>query len=279
MYTDFMNSISELRADHPLLSDFLSCVTILIICAIAWRLGTRIIGGIFERAKKSKKLHMTEQQIKKVDTTRTISQSIFKYLVFIVWTLVTLQVFDVPVGSLLAVAGVGGIAIGIGAQSLVKDILNGIFILFENQFSVGDIIKISDMVGTVEDFNFRTTRIRSFDGDLHIIPNGEIRFVTNRSIGFRRVVLDVDICYEEDADKVIGIIGEELKKAEGEIGEITGGGKVLGVSALSEHSVTIKFCVDCELGTNTTVERELLKRVHDRFKQEGVRLPPPCLVR
>ena len=274
---DIIKNIREFFTAFPVLMNLLSCLMVLVVCIIVWQLGKRVISGIFEKTKKTTKLHIQvpEQYFKKVDTARTITQSILKYLVFVVGALIILQIFGVPVGSLLTVAGVGGIAVGIGAQSLVKDILNGIFIWFESHFSVGDTVKIKDMIGVIEDFNFRTTRIRSFDGDLHIIPNGEIRCITNRSKGIRRVIQDVSISFDEDVNKVIEIIGSELKTAEEEIADVIGNGTVLGVSALSDVSVTIKFCIDCEPGSEFTVEREMLKRIHSRFKQEAIRLPHP----
>ncbi|WP_337960997.1 mechanosensitive ion channel family protein [Caloramator sp. mosi_1] len=129
------------------------------------------------------------------------------YFVAAIW------IFDIK--TVIAVTGVAGVAIGFGAQNLVKDIISGVFILFEDQFAVGDYVVIDGLSGFVETIGIRVTKLRDFSGDLHIIPNGTISKVTNKTRGNMRALVDVDIAYEEDIDHAISVIKEvceEVKK-------------------------------------------------------------------
>jgi len=246
--------------------------SILIICIgfILHRLGKKIIKNAFDRSKRAKKAFVN---IKKIDTTKTIVLSLFRYAMLILVIIYVLQIFSVNLTSILAVAGVGGIAIGIGAQSFVKDILNGMLVWFEDQYAVGDNVQISDITGIVEDLNLRTTKIRSYNGDLNIVPNSEIRIVTNMSKGFRRAIVDIDVSYHENHDKVIKIIEEELTEAKSEIPGITGNVEVVGIQMLKEFALSIRICALCEPSASWDVERTLRKRLLACFKREGIEVP------
>jgi len=160
-----------------LVNRILISAVITVVAVILQKLGKRAIKRGFERAKRS----VSEQASKKLDTTRSIILGLFKYSILVIAIVLVFQTFKVDLSSILTLAGIGGIAVGIGAQSLIKDILNGTFIWFENQFSVGDMITVADRCGRVVDFNLRTTKLVDEAGELYIIPNSEIRVVKNSS--------------------------------------------------------------------------------------------------
>ncbi|WP_317367858.1 mechanosensitive ion channel family protein [uncultured Tyzzerella sp.] len=214
---------------------------------------------------------------RKRQTLSEVLASVVKYTVWFIAICSVLTNFGVNVTSLIAVAGVGSVAIGFGAQSLVQDIITGMFILFEDQFGVGDIITVDRLTGTVESIGLRSTKIRSADGDLHIIPNGIIKIVTNMSKEFNRATIDIGVAYEENIDRVISIMKDEVelifknKMIEGLIASP----KVLGIIDLADSSVIIRILADTEIGENWQVEREIRRFIKKRFDKENINIPYP----
>ena len=270
---DTIARILELAfADYQktILASLINSAIVVVAALIIHRIGRRIIRKTFDRTKRSKKPYIN---IKKIETATTITLSLFHYFVLIVSILIILHLFHVNITSILAVAGVGGIAIGIGAQSLVKDILNGILIWFEEQYVVGDTIDIMGMSGTVEGFDLRLTKIRNYNGDLHIIPNSEIHTVTNMSKGFKRAILDIDISYQEDLDRIILIVEQEIAEAGKTISGITGAVQLVGIQSLKEFALSIRLSAMCEPEACWSIERQLRKQLLKRFRSEGIQLP------
>ncbi|NNA37678.1 mechanosensitive ion channel, partial [Pseudomonas lundensis] len=185
----------------------LGAILVFIAMSIAIRLGNKIIDKFFHR-KSLGKISIEERR---ANTLSTILKSVFRYLIYFVG-IVTIVGFFMDVTSIIAVAGVGGLAIGFGAQDLVRDVVTGFFIFLEDQFSVGDYINIDSFGGIVENMGLRTTQIRDFNGDLHILPNGEISRVTNHSRGNMRAMVDVRIAYEEDIQRAIEILNKLCQK-------------------------------------------------------------------
>ena len=183
------------------------------------------------------------------------------------------QLFGINVMSLLAAAGVVGIAVAFGAQSVVKDVITGFFIIFEGKFEVGDIVTIDDFTGTVESITLRCTTIKNYVGDLYIIPNGAIEKVLNRQKYPHDVSIDVEIAYESDINTAIRVLEDCGKKAQREFSLITGDLKVLGVVALGDNGVTIRSLVPCEGGNQYDVEREMLRRIKYAFDENGIEIP------
>jgi small conductance mechanosensitive channel len=188
-----------------------------------------------------------------------------------------LSVWGVDPTSLLALGGLASVAVGLGAQSIIQDILTGAFILIEDQFSVGDVVKIEGYSGTVESVGMRTTRIRSADGDLYIIPNGQIKIITNMSKGFNRAVVDVGISYNENIDRVIDLLTAELEKIYNDklIPGIIDCPQVLGVEQLADSSVVIRIKADCSVGENWNIERQLRRLIKNALDREGIEIPFP----
>lgn len=217
---------------------------------------------------------------RKAKTLFTVCTSVIKYVIYFFVFCQILSIFGVNVMSFIAVAGVGSIAIAFGAQSLVQDIITGMFILVEDQFAVGDVITLEGYTGTVEGIGIRTTRIRSADGNLFIIPNGQVKIVTNMSKGFNRAVVDISVAYEENVDKVISVMKDELKKAF-ENNKINGLLKipdVLGVVDLADSAVIIRISADSAIGENWAIEREIRRIIKNRFDKENICIPYPQIV-
>lgn len=243
---------------------------------------TVIVGAILIRLgrKGLKKLLNMGIYGRQMDESRrqTISQLLINVYEGVAWFLVVviaLSKLNINVNSLLAVAGVGGIAVGFGAQSLVKDTLSGLFIFFENQFVVGDTVDLAGLSGTVEKMTLRVTELRSFEGDLHVIPNGEITLVTNHTRSFHRAVVDVQVEYEERLDKVIAALEKEMRACTGQIEGMNGTPECLGVVGLEESGVKIEIIADCAAKQHWAVERELRRRIKDCFDREGIAMARP----
>jgi len=248
------------------------CVVVVIIAAVIIKILKKGVKKIIYSNKG-----FSERKSK---TLYTVCSSVIKYIIFFFAVCQILSVFGINIMSFIAVAGVGSIAIAFGAQSLVQDIITGLFILAEDQFAVGDVINLEGYSGTVEAIGIRTTRIRSNDGDLFIIPNGQIKIVTNMSKGFNRAVVDISVAYEEDVDKVISVMKDEMKKAFEEklIDGLLGVPNVLGVVELGDSAVVIRISADSAIGENWAIEREIRRIVKNRFDRENICIPYPQLV-
>ena len=213
---------------------------------------------------------------KRAKTLGVLLLSILRYLVFFIAGIMVLQTCGVQTGSILASAGIAGLAVGFGAQNLVKDIISGFFILFEDQFSVGEYVTVAGITGTVEELGIRSTTIREWTGHLYTIPNGEIVQVKNFERGPILAVVTISIAYEADIDRAIEVIKEHLGKLFHEQDCILEMPTVLGVEALSEFSVDLLVTAKCNAGTHWAVEREMRKRIKEALDLEGVPIPFPA---
>jgi small conductance mechanosensitive channel len=212
----------------------------------------------------------------------TLTQALSYLLRVVVWAvtlLLLLGEFGISLGPLIAGAGIVGVALGFGAQSLVRDFLSGFFILLENQFGVGDVIDISapggPVSGKVEDLSLRTTSLRAFDGTLHIVPNGNIQFLGNKSKGWSRAIVDVTVAYGEDLDHVREVLDElfdELRQDKKLAELLFSGPTVLGPEQMGDSRVTMRIVADTRPGKKPDLERELRKRIVRRFGERGVKV-------
>jgi small conductance mechanosensitive channel len=203
--------------------------------------------------------------------------------VLVVWALFTiLPELGVNITPMLASIGIAGIALGFGAQSLVKDVLNGLFILVENQYSKGDVVTVAGISGQVEEVGLRRTVLRDLDGVVHHVPNSQIGVASNLTQEWSRVNLNVSVAYGEDLDRVFEVInrvGRELA-ADAEFGPlILKAPQVLRVEAFGESGIAIKVLGDTEPIRQWEVLGELRKRLIRAFLEEGIRVPfPPHVV-
>ena len=254
------------------LNIFGKIISIIIIFLIV-RIITSIAYKIIDRTVNSKGLRFGNQG--RTTTIGGVLKKTIKYILFFIAIIMSLELIGVKTGSILATAGIGGLAISFGAQSLVKDIITGFFIIMEEQFNVGDHVKVLDYEGYVEEVGIRVTKIRGFAGDLYIIPNGTIQDVTNMTRGAMRSWVDIPISYEEDLDKVLNLltlICDEIKENNENIVE---GPTVLGVTELGDFYVRISIIAKTIPGFQWAVEREIRKRAKERFEEEKMSIPYP----
>ena len=180
--------------------------------------------------------------------------------------------------SILATAGIGGIAIGFGAQSLVKDMITGFFILLEDQYALGDYVKIGDCEGIVEELGVRVTKLRDFSGELHIIPNGNIQVVTNRTRGAMRALVEVEIAYEEDINRAIKALEKMCNDIKSTNDSIIEGPNIIGVTDLAEYGVKLRIVAKAKAMDQWSVEREIRKKAKETLDKENIEIPYPRIV-
>jgi small-conductance mechanosensitive channel len=216
--------------------------------------------------------------------TATLTQAVSYVVRVLVWTLTLLLLlgeFEIQIGPLLAGAGIAGVALGFGAQSVVRDLLSGFFILLENQFGVSERVTVlagsKEVSGKVETLSLRTTELRDFDGTLHIIPNGNFIVVGNHSRGWARAIVDVQVAYTEDLHRVRGVLEElfrELREDQDTGRAFFSGPEVLGVEGVvGEKDVTLRVTAEVRPTRRGDLERLLRQRIKERFDERGISVP------
>lgn len=261
----------DMRDIENIVNKGIRIVVIIILMYITIKIGNRLISKFVKRQIESNARFSMDNQ--KAKTIGEVLKSVLKYMTYFIGAALILS--DAFNGISVAMASVGGFALGFGAQSLVKDIINGFFILFEDQYGVGDHVTIGTFSGIVETIGIRTTVIRDFSGDVHLIPNGTINQVTNHSRGNIRFIVDVDISYEEDIDNAIKVISNVCNKYKNENENIVEPIEVLGVNSLNASSVTIRIIGKTKPLKQWEAERELRKRVKKVLDEEGIEIPYP----
>lgn len=256
---------------ETLINKTLIIIGVFILMYISIKIGNYLIRKFVERQVKSNtRLSLDSQRAK---TLGEVMKSVLKYAVYFIG--IASIISTLFKGLSFTFASMGGLAVGFGAQSLIKDLINGFFILFEDQFGVGDHITVGTFNGIVESIGIRTTIIKDFTGDIHSIPNGSIIQVTNHSRGNIRFIVDVDIAYEENIDNAISIIKEVCSNFEQNNEDIRESIEVLGVNALNASSVTIRVIGKSKPLKQWEMERELRKLIKLRLDKEGIEIPYP----
>jgi moderate conductance mechanosensitive channel len=266
--------------DKWLLDPKISLVNLLIVIVVTiflMRFASALIKNVFylfERGAVNREEAAARRRLQTLSATlRGIAQTVILFI-GLMTSLVQLGINITPI---LASAGVLGIAIGLGAQSLIKDFFAGLLILLEDQFSVGDTVKIAETTGTVEQLTLRVTRVRALDGSLTIIPNGSVGAVVNYSKGWSRVVLDIEVDYKEDVDRAMRVMLETAKRMKEEIpADVIEEPAMLGVDKLGSTSVTLRLLMKTGANKQADVGRELRRRVKLAFDQEGIKTPVPA---
>lgn len=245
----------------------LKVVLLLLLAVLLLRLGDAAIDRFFARR---------EEENRRINTLRTLLKSGLHYTAYFIIIVTVLSLFGVKVEAILAGAGIVGLAVGFGAQSLVRDVITGFFILLEDQFAVGDYVTAAGVSGTVEEMGLRVTKLRDFGGQLHIIPNGQITMVTNYSKGNTRALVEVGVSYEENLERVLAVLKKTCEEAASELSEvIVEGPKVLGVEGFGQHDILIRIIAYTKPLHHWYVERELRRRIKEAFDREGIEIPYP----
>ena len=217
---------------------------------------------------------------KRSSTISKVINNAIGILLFIVVLFTILAEIGINIGPALASLGILGLAISFGAQSLIKDLINGIFILMENQYGIGDVIKVAGVVGLVEEVNLKRTILRDLDGVVHYVPNGEINIASNFTKEYSRVNMNISIAYRENLDRVIKVINKicvDMAKDDEWREKILKIPQVLRVDAFGELGVEIKIFGDTQPLAQWEVMGELRKRIKDVFDKQGIEIARPYM--
>jgi small conductance mechanosensitive channel len=217
-------------------------------------------------------------QIKRAYTLTHIVRDIARIVILFVGMSMILSEVGVDLKPLLAAAGLGGLAIGFGAQSLVKDLISGFFILSEDSVRIGDVVEVAGVVGLVEEVELRTIKLRDVSGNLHVVPNGVIDKVKNLTKDYSYSVLDIGVAYRENVDEVMGVlqeIAEDLRRDSRFADDILEPLEMLGVDQFKDSAVMIKCRIKTEPHKQWRVGREMNRRIRNTFDAKGIKIPFP----
>lgn len=243
----------------------------LFVRLFAWR--------IFRASMRAAGDRITEGQERRFRTLAGVIRGLLVGVIVISAALMMLNELDYNIGPLLAGAGIAGVAVGFGAQTLIKDLIGGYFVIMEGQFLVGDWIEVEgqskSVGGTVEEIRMRTTLLRDVEGTLHIVPNGEIGIASNFTRGWARAVVDLDIYYREDIDRVLELLREACARALDQMETakyVTDGPEVLGVQEVAGRTVVVRVAARTEAYNKIPVGRELRGLLVKELEQNGITL-------
>lgn len=251
-------------------------VLIWLLAWIAWRVLLLVARRIVAKADDGDDATLSQGE-KRAETIAQLLRSVGQVVILLLAVLLTLRLF-LDITPLLGGVAVLGLAVSFGAQSLIKDLLSGFFILVENQFTVGDVIDAGGKSGTVERMTLRVVMLRDLEGVLHIVPNGEITSVSNKTRGWARAVVDVGVGYDADVDQALSVIRDEAMKFAADPAwqrHFDGVPEVAGVQQLGDNAITIRVLFRTRPGSQWDTGREFRRRVKLRLDREGIDIPFP----
>ncbi|HOA83406.1 mechanosensitive ion channel family protein [Thermodesulfovibrio thiophilus] len=257
------------------LKGILHIIVILILTWLALRLAKRFSAGLIRLIIRKKE---DEEFQKRTTTLGNIVRYALISIIVAISGITVLREVGIDIGPILATAGIGGLAIGFGAQSLVKDVISGFFILMEDQIRVGDVVEIGGKSGSVEKISLKTTVLRDMSGNVHYVPNGQISVVTNMTKEYSRYVFEIGVAYKEDVDEVMEIIkkiDEEMRHDPEFKDDILEPIEVLGVDQFADSAVIIKARTTTLPIKQWRVAREFNRRIKKRFDELKIEIPFP----
>lgn len=248
---------------------------VLVGVAVVWLVATRAASRWVNRVGRGDTISDAERR-QRAETLWVGIRRIILAVVLIIVVLTVMNIWDIPIGSFVAIGSAVGVAVGFGAQSVVKDIIAGFLILMENQFAVGDVVNVAGVTGAVQEMRLRVTVLRDLDGYVHYVPNGAISVASNYTSAFARVVVTVGISYSSDVDHAIQVMGEELSTlAEERPDQVLETPQVLGVEELGNSAVSLRALMKVGPQDRWNLRREALRRIKLRFDSEGIEIPFP----
>lgn len=224
-----------------------------------------------------KKLKYKKYNEKRTKTVNGLLNNIFKYVLIVVEFLLILSTFGVNTTSLVASLSVVGVVVGLALKDTLQDFVNGIFIITDRQFDIGDYVKINGFEGEIVDFGLRATRVRGVNGEINIISNSNLNDIVNYSQTKSYAIIDVGVNYKESSDKIIDVLNElskEFINIEGVIDNIS----ILGIQELADSCVVYRIKVETDSGMHYQVRREILKMIKDEFDRKSIDIPYPQVV-
>ncbi|GIO32786.1 MULTISPECIES: mechanosensitive ion channel family protein [Paenibacillus] len=240
----------------------------IIVLFIVTRIAIRVVSKIIDRSLERHQQSRINVNPRRFATVGELLKNITAVTCNFVMVLLILSEFNFKLGPLLAGAGVLGLAIGFGAQSLVKDVITGFFIILEDQFAVGDVIQTGTYKGTVEVIGLRSTRIVSMNGETHILPNGTITSVTNFSLSNALAMVDLPVKNERSLEDTVGLIKQSLTGVQEENPNLIAVPDVLGIQSMSTSEYVIRIVAQCEPNTRAEVERDILEHIKQALEAE-----------
>lgn len=253
-------------------------VLLILLCAwVAQRLATRLIRGF--RMRIAAKLSVPAS-VRRAETLGRVCRYVASVVILLIAIMLALSELGISIAPLLGAAGVVGLAIGFGAQNLVKDYVAGFFLLLENQLARGDVVQVAGLSGVVEDVTLRYVQLRAYDGNVHFVPNGLISTVTNMSRDYAYAVMEVGVAYHEDLDQVFTVLREtatELRADSKFRARIIDDIDIAGVENWADSAVLVRMRLKVEPLEQWTVRREFLKRLKLAFDAHGIEIPYPHL--
>ena len=250
-----------------------------VILGIAWVLQglagrlIRIFRGYMQRRTPG------ADEVQRIETLARVFRNTAAVVIVIIAGTLVLGELGISVAPILATAGVAGVAIGFGAQSLIKDYFNGFFLLLEDQVREGDVVEVAGKGGLVEEVTLRYVRLRDFDGHVHFVPNGEIKIVTNRTRGFAQAVIEVGVAYREDLDEALEVmrtVGQAMREEPTWGERIADDVEIIGVERWADSAVILRCRVKVVPAIQQwNVKREFLKRLKKAYDERGIEIPFP----
>ncbi|MEW6058926.1 MAG: mechanosensitive ion channel family protein [Actinomycetota bacterium] len=260
-------------------------IAVYAVATIVLTIVARLVVRRFAKRLEGKGSFTQELNLQRAATLAHALSAAFIVAIWAVGVLLILGELDVPLAPLLTSAGIVGVALGFGAQSIVRDTLSGFFILLENQFGVGDVVGVQTtgglVSGKIESLTLRVTTLRDFDGTLHVVPNGNIHFVSNKSRNWARAIVDVRVGYGEDVDKVRRTLEElfdEVRLDEVLSDWILEGPSILGVEKLADYALVVRVVAQTRPSKRWDTERQLRERITVRLSERGIRVPVPPVI-
>ena len=264
--------------------DVFPIALIIVVAFVLLRASRLFVHGIVKALMDREATEGTAQELsavelkKRMDTLDSLGANVLQFFIVIIAGLMVLRSFGLDIGPAVAGLGVVGVAVGFGAQNLVRDYLNGALILIENQFSKGDVIRAAGVAGTVEDFSLRRTTLRDLDGVVHTVPNGEIVVASNLTRVWSRINLDVTVAYGTDIDKATTVVDDAGKAMAADPiwkRRVLEAPRVDRVAALGEYGVTLKILGTVRAPDQWAAAGELRKRLLAAFTEHGIEIPRP----
>lgn len=261
-----------------LIKTSLRILLIMVIAAILIKISSKLIIKLKQHLKE--RADGDAEELKRIDTLGRVFRYIASILIVVIAIVEVLHQLGISIAPILAAAGVVGVAVGFGAQSLIKDYFNGFFLLLENQIRQGDVVEAGGKGGFVEEVTLRHIKMRDYDGNVHYVPNGIITTVTNMSRGFAHSVIDIGVAYRENVDEVMQImreVGEDMRTDEEFQFKILDNLEMAGIDKLGDSAVTIRCRFKVKALEQWTVRREFFKRIKEQFDKRGIEIPYPHL--
>ena len=275
---DYLNGLQTYLGEWRGL--IVTAVHVVLILGIAW-LALRLSRKALARLRMRMQFDLDDlERVKRLNTLEQVFRYVISVFILLVTGMLVLSELGISIAPILAAAGVLGIAIGFGAQSLVKDYFNGLFLLLENQVRQGDVVQVADKAGLVEEMTLRYIRLRDAEGSVHYVPNGTITTVTNRSRGFAYAVIEIGVAYREDLDEVIALmhqVGAEMRADPALADKIEEDLDMNGVDQWANSSVIVRCRFKVKPLEQWTVRRAFLYRLKKAFDAAGIEIPYPHL--